>query len=106
MAGEIKKEKHTYYRTAYMAHLPPMETEGYKVGVFGLHKIKKGWHVTHLPTGLSVGVLNRSTLSGTVAAVRRAQGETEIQWNYSVLEKMTKELRRCGAEEIAKLRTF
>lgn len=106
MAAKINKESHRWQRAPYMPHLPPIETEGYKVGFFGLHKVRRGWHVTHLPTGTSVDALNRSTLSATVTAVRRAQEETEIQWRYAVLEEMTKELRRHGAGEIAKLRTF
>lgn len=102
----IKKEKHTYFRRPYMDHLPPIETEGYKVGVFGLHKIRSGWHVTHLPTGYSMDALNRSRLSDTVKAAIRAQEETNIDWQHSVVSEMREQLRKCGPEEIAKLRAF
>ena len=102
----LKKEKHTWERAAYMEHLPPVKTEGYKVGHFGLYKGKGVWHVTHLPTGSGVHTLERSSLAACVAAVTKAQKDTCIEWGFSDNDAMTRELCKRGPEEIDKLRTF
>lgn len=102
----MKKEKHTWQRAAYMSHLPSIETSGYRVGLFGLHKGKGGWFVTHLPTGKGVHLLDRPTLAAAVTAVTRAQEESAIRWGHENETDMLKELRKAGPDAIQHLRAF